>query len=131
MDFNTIKNVAVVGLSDNPDKASFRVAKYLQDNGFKIIPVNPQVENVLGEKSYPDIASIPANVTVDAVDIFRKPDAVLAIVEQAVSRDDIKLIWMQEGIANDEAAELAEKAGKEVIMDKCMLKEHQKMVLSQ
>ena len=128
MDFNTIKTVAVVGLSDNPDKASFRVAKYLQENGFKIIPVNPQVENVLGENSYPDIASIPANVAVDAVDIFRKPDAVLPIVEQAVSRDDIKLIWMQEGITNDEAAELAERAGKEVIMDKCMLKEHQKLM---
>lgn len=128
MDFNSIKSVAVVGISDNPDKASFRVAKYLQDNGFKIIPVNPAIEEVLGEKSYQDIASIPENLQVDAVDIFRRPDAVLPIVEQAVSRDDIKVIWMQEGIINKDAAELAEKAGKEVIMDKCMLKEHQKLL---
>lgn len=127
MDFTKIKNIAVVGLSDNPEKPSYRVASYLQKNGFGIIPVNPTVDMVLGEKAYPDISSIPAEIPVDVVDIFRKPDAVKPYVEQAIARGGIKVVWMQEGIVNEEAASLARENGLEVIMDKCMLKEHQKL----
>jgi len=128
LEFAEIKNIAVVGLSDNPDKASHRVARYLQKNGFKILPVNPTVESVLGEKSYPDISSIPETVQIDVVDIFRRAEAVKPFVEQAIARGGIKVVWMQEGIVNEEAASLAREKGIEVIMDKCMLKEHQKIV---
>lgn len=127
MDFSNVKNVAIVGLSDKPDKPSYRVASYLQKNGFKIIPVNPTADLVLGEKSYPDVAAIPAEIPVDVVDIFRKPDAVKPYVEQAIARGGIKVVWMQEGIVNEEAASLARENGLEVVMDKCMLKEHQKL----
>ncbi len=126
MDFDTIKAIAVVGLSDKPEKASHMVAGYLKECGYKIIPVNPAVGEVLGEKAYPDINAIPSEIKVDVVDIFRKPDAVLPFVEQAVARGGVKVIWMQEGIVNEEAADAARQAGIEVIMDKCILKEHRK-----
>lgn len=129
MDFDNVKTIAVVGLSDKPDKPSFRVAKYLQDCGYRIVPVNPTVESVLGEKSYPDISSIPPEIEVDVVDIFRKPEAVTPYVQQAVAKG-AGVIWMQEGIINEEAAQLARRAGLEVVMDQCILKEHQKCRLS-
>jgi len=125
MDFNTIKTIAIVGLSDKPDKPSYTVATYLQECGFKIVPVNPVLESVLGEKSYPDVSSIPAEISLDVVDIFRKPEAVIPYVEQAIARGGVKVVWMQEGIVNEEAAEIARQAGIEVVMDKCILKEHQ------
>ncbi len=126
MDFEKIMTVAVVGLSDKTEKPSFRVANYLQENGYRIIPVNPTLDRVLGEQCYSELRDIPDTIEVDVVDIFRKSDAVPVIVQQAVARGNIKTIWMQEGIINEEAAKTAEKAGIEVIMDKCMLKEHQK-----
>ena len=129
MDFESVKNIAVVGLSNKPDRASYKVAKYLQECGYRIIPVNPTVDNVLGEKSYPDIDSVPHDITIDIVDIFRKPEAVMPFVQQAVNRADAGIIWMQEGIINEEAAKAARHAGLEVIMDTCILKEHQKCVL--
>ncbi len=130
MDFDAIKTIAVVGLSDKPEKPSFRVAKYLQECGYRIVPVNPMVNEVLGEKSYPDLHSVPAEIEIDVVDIFRRPEDVLPIVEQAVARQGVKIIWMQEGIVNEEAAEIARSAGIEVIMDRCMLKEHQRCKLN-
>lgn len=130
MDFDKIRIIAVVGLSDKPDKASYKVARYLQNCGYKIIPVNPTVETVLGEKAYPDILSIPEDIKIDAVDIFRKPEAVMPFVLQAIQRDGVKIVWMQEGIVNETAAEVARQAGLEVIMDKCILKEHQKCKLN-
>ncbi|MDT3700424.1 MAG: CoA-binding protein [Thermincola sp.] len=128
MDFTQVKNIAIVGLSDDPKKASYRVADYLQQKGFKIIPVNPTIETVLGEKSYSDVASIPESIQVDVVDFFRKPEAVKPYVEQAVSRGGIKGIWMQEGVVNEEAATLAREHGMEVVMDKCMMKKHKKFL---
>lgn len=126
MDFQKINTVAVVGASDNPEKASHRVAKYLKENGYRVIPINPTADSVLGEKCYSQLSDIPAETEIDVLDIFRKPEAVLPIVEEAAARGNIKVIWMQEGIINQEAAEKAEKAGMKVVMDKCMLKEHQK-----
>ena len=115
------KTIAVVGASDNPKRPSYDVARYLQSEGFKIIPVNPALKELFGEKSYPDVLSIPGPV--DVVDIFRNPDAVPEIVEQAIAKK-AKVVWMQPGAENMQAAERATEAGLEVIMGVCMMKEH-------
>jgi predicted CoA-binding protein len=115
------KTIAVVGLSSNPSKPSYQVAQYLQERGYTIIPVNPTVTQVLGEKAYPDVLSIPG--AVDVVDIFRSPEAVPAIVEQAIAKK-AKVVWMQPGAENLSAAERAMQAGLEVIVGVCMKKEH-------
>lgn len=115
------KTIAVVGASNNPTRPSYEVAQYLQEQGFKIIPVNPTLSNLFGEKSYPDVASIPEPI--DVVDIFRNPDAVPEIVEQAIEKK-AKVVWMQPGAENMTAAERAQEAGLTVIMGVCMMKEH-------
>jgi len=120
----TYKTVAVIGLSDRPDRDSHRVAAYLQQHGYRIVPVNPNVATVLGEPAYPGLREVP--VPVDVVDIFRKPDAVPEIVEDAIAMG-ARVIWMQEGIAHNAAADRARAAGLEVVMNKCMLKEHRKL----
>lgn len=120
------KNVAVVGISDKPERDSFRVASYLKSHGFNVIPINPTMESWQGIKAYADLKSIPPDVTVDIVDIFRKPEAVKGIVEEA-SGISPKLIWMQESVINEEAAELAKSNGMYVVMDRCMMKEHAAM----
>ncbi|MEE9198761.1 MAG: CoA-binding protein [Dehalococcoidia bacterium] len=116
------RTIAVVGLSPKPDRDSHRVASYLQDHGYRIIPVNPKAQEVLGERCYPDLKSIPEPV--DVVDIFRRPEEVPPIVDQAI---DIgaAAVWMQLGIVNEEAAAKAREAGLAVVMDRCMLVEHQ------
>lgn len=124
MDFDKVRNIAVVGISDKPDRASNRVARYLQDQGFRVIPVNPGLKEALGEQCYPDLAAIPPDVKLDVVDIFRQPEAVPAIVDQAVRRGDQCTIWMQEGVVHEAAARQAEAAGLEVVMDRCILKAH-------
>ncbi len=116
--------VAIVGLSDKPDRPSHMVAKHLKERGYRIIPVNPQTKEMLGEVSYPDLLSIPHPV--DVVDIFRRSEDVPPIVDQAI-KIGAKVVWMQEGIINEEAAKKAREAGLEVVMDKCMKKEHEKM----
>jgi predicted CoA-binding protein len=115
------RTIAVVGLSSNPSKPSYEVAQYLQERGYKIIPVNPALTEVLGEKAYPDVTSIPG--VVDVVDIFRAPDAVPEIVEQAIAKK-AKVVWMQPGAENLPAAERAMQAGLEVIVGVCMKREH-------
>lgn len=123
MDLKSAKTIAVVGLSGNPGKVSYRVAKYLQDNGYDIIPVNPNEEEVLGQTSYPDLNSLPAGISLDIVNIFRKAEAVGPIVDQAIKRR-AKMIWMQEGIVNEEAKKRALEAGLDVVMDSCIMKVH-------
>ena len=118
------KVVAVVGLSPKPERPSFGVAKYLQNHGYRIIPVNPTVTEVLGERSYPSLKDVPERI--DVVDIFRRPEDVPSVVEEAI-QVGARAIWMQEGVVNDEAASMAEEAGLDVVMDRCMLKEHQKL----
>jgi len=119
------RNVAVVGLSSNPEKDSYVVASYLAEQGYNIIPVNPTAQEIMGRTSYPDLSSIPEKV--DVVDIFRRPEDVPPIVEEAI-KIGVKAVWMQEGIVNEEAATRARNTGLLVVMDKCMLKEHQRMM---
>ncbi|MCH9038030.1 MAG: CoA-binding protein [Chloroflexi bacterium] len=106
--------IAVVGLSPDPDRPSHYVSKYLQEHGYRIIPVNPMISEVLGEKSYPDLKSIPEPV--DMVDIFRRPELVMPVVEEAIEIG-AKYVWMQEGIVNPRAKAKAEAAGIQVVMD--------------
>lgn len=115
--FNETKAIAVIGLSPNESKASNGVAKYLQNAGFKIIPVYPKEETILGEKVYRSLSEIPDKV--DMVDIFRKPEAVDKIVDEAIERGDVKTIWTQLGIVNNEAAKKAEDAGMKVVQNHC------------
>jgi predicted CoA-binding protein len=121
---NSSRTVAVVGLSSKPDRPSYRVASYLKEQGYKIIPVNPAEKEILGELCYPDIASIPESV--DVVDVFRRSKEVLPIVEEAI-KIGAKAVWMQEGVINEEAAARAREAGLVVVMDRCMRKEHRKL----
>lgn len=125
MDFSKIKTIAVVGLSSNPERASYEVAHYLKNKGFKIIPVNPSEKEILNEQCYEDLASIPKDIKVDVVDIFRRSDQVKPIVEQAIALQP-QIIWMQEGVTNEEAKQLAEEAGIKVVMNTCIKKEHMK-----
>ncbi len=118
-----VKTIAVVGLSDSPLRASHGVAAYLQMHGYRIIPVNPTIEEALGEKAYPTLLDIPAEEQIDLVDIFRRPEHVPAIVEQAIARR-VPAVWMQETVVHDAAAEKARQSGMTVVMDRCILKEH-------
>lgn len=118
------RTIAVVGLSDKPDRPSFDVASYLQAQGYRIIPVNPKLSRVLGEEAYPDLLSIPFGVEI--VDIFRRSEEVLPIVQAAVEKG-VKAVWMQEGVINKQAAEKARAAGLDIVMDRCMLKEHRRL----
>jgi predicted CoA-binding protein len=116
--------IAVVGLSNNPERPSYRVASYLQSQGYKIVPVNPTITEALGEKSYPDLAAVPG--LVDVVDVFRKSEDVPPIVEAAIAKG-AKAVWLQEGVVNEAAAEHARAAGLLVVMDHCMFKEHSRL----
>ena len=108
------KTIAVVGLSGDPDRISFRVTRYMQEQGYRVIPVNPMIEEVLGEKSYPDLKSVPESI--DMVNIFRRSELVAPVVDQAIEIG-VKYIWMQDGVINPESAAKAEAAGIPVIMD--------------
>jgi len=127
------KTVAVVGASRDPSKDSNRVAKYLQSRGFRIIPVNPTADEILGEKCYKNLLEMPADVqkTVEIVDLFRPSSDTPAIVEQAVKLkeryDKPYVVWMQLGIINEQAAEMARQAGITVVMNRCMMQEHRKL----
>ena len=129
MDDNAIQEIlkyqrlAIVGLSDKPHRDSYAVTKYMQQQGYQITPVNPRADEILGEKSYPNLLEIPHQV--DIAVIFRKPDAVPDIVTEAIQAG-IKVVWMQEGIVHEPAAQQARHAGLQVVMNKCILKEHAK-----
>jgi len=120
--FNTI---AVVGISPKEDRPSYIVASYLKSKGYRIIPVRPDGNEILGEKVYHSLSEIPKEIRVEVVDIFRRSEDVPAVVEEAIQRE-AKAIWMQEGVIHKEAAEKAEKAGLKVVMDRCMKKELQR-----
>lgn len=115
------KVVAVVGISNKPDRDSFRVASFLKEGGYKIVPVNPNCDAVLGEKCYPSLSSIP--FPIEIVDIFRKPEAVPPIADEAI-KIGAKAVWMQIGIVNNESAEKLIKNGIKVVMNKCMMIEY-------
>jgi len=115
------RNIAVVGLSSSPLRPSHGVAAYMQSQGYHIIPVNPTIEEALGEKSYASLLDVTEKI--DIVNVFRRPEFVEEVVEQAIQLK-VPAIWMQEEVINEKAAEKARKAGIFVIMDQCILKEH-------
>lgn len=117
----TCRTIAVVGLSSRPSRPSYGVAGYMQRAGYRIIPVNPNETEVLGEKAYARLEDVPEPV--ELVDIFRRSERVLTVVESAI-RIGAKAVWMQEGVIHEEAARLARAAGLSVVMDRCLLKEH-------
>jgi predicted CoA-binding protein len=120
------KNVAVVGISPKEDRPSYAVAAYLKSKGYRIIPVRPDGDEILDEKVYHSLTEIPRGIEIDVVDIFRKSEDVPPVVEEAIHRG-VKVVWMQEGVINQEACAKAEKAGLKVVMDLCMKKEHQRL----
>lgn len=119
------KTIASVGLSSNQHKESYWIVSYLKDQGYRIIPVNPTADEILGEKAYPDLESIPDKI--DVVQVFRKPEDVPPVVESAI-KAGAKVVWMQEGIVNEEAAQKARQAGLQVVMDACMRVTHRRLI---
>jgi predicted CoA-binding protein len=124
---SSVKTVAVIGISPKEDRPSYIVAAYLQSKGYRIIPVRPDGEEILGEKVYHSLTEIPKEIGVEAVDIFRRSEDVPPIVEEAIQRR-VNVVWMQEGVIHKEAGEKAEKAGLNVVMDRCMKKDHQGLI---
>lgn len=117
--------VAVVGLSPKPERPSFQVARYLQEHGYRIVPVNPSQKEILGEKCYPNLSDIP--FPVEVVDIFRNVEAIPAIVDEAIAIG-ARVVWMQQGLTDPAAARKARKAGLQVVMDRCMKIDHAQLV---
>ena len=120
-----LKNIAVVGMSKNEGKPAHFVPKYLIEHGYNVIPVNPTITEVLGRKSYPSIADIPDDV--DVVDIFRRSEDVPPVVNDAMKKKGIKVIWMQSGIYNEEAERKAKENGIDVVFNRCMMVEHNRL----
>ncbi len=120
----SLKNVAVIGISKNQEKAAHFVPKYLAENGYNIIPINPSADEILNKKCYPSINDVDESI--DIVDVFRPSDQVLPFVKDAIKKKP-KVIWLQEGIHNSEAEELARKEGIKVVFNRCMLAEHQRL----
>jgi len=118
------RTIAIVGLSGKRYRPSYGVAEYLQRSGFRVIPVNPEETEVLGEKCYPDLDSVPD--AIDVVDIFRRSEFVPEIVEAAI-RKGAQAVWMQEGVIHEDAARRAQQAGLAVVMDRCILKDHRRL----
>lgn len=121
-----VKTIAIIGLSPNEIKESNIVGKYLKDAGYKIIPVYPKEEYILGEKVYRSLSEIPERV--DMVDMFRKPAIADSLLEEVLKRDDVKVFWLQLGIVNNEACEKAKKAGLKVVQNRCSKIEHQRLM---
>ena len=115
------KNIAVVGLSDSPLRPSYGVSAYMQTHGYKIIPVNPGIRGALGEKAVPSLSEVQEKI--DIVDVFRRSEYVSEVMDEAI-RLKVPAIWLQEGVIDEAAAEKARKAGIQVVMDRCILKEH-------
>lgn len=120
------RTIAIVGLSDSPARPSYGVARYLQEHGYRIIPVNPGIQEVLGERAYPDLRSVPERI--DIVDLFRRSEYVAAHVDEAIARGDVQLIWMQIGVRDAHAARRARAAGIEVVMNRCLKVFHRYLI---
>lgn len=120
------KTIAVLGLSDDPTRPSHGVAAYMQRAGYRIIPVNPALTEILGEPCYPTLTEAARHEKIDVVDVFRRSDAVPAIVDEAIALG-LPALWLQEGVVHEAAAEKARRAGLRVVMDRCILKEHRRL----
>lgn len=125
---NTPKTVAIVGLSNNPERPSNQVGLYLKVHGYIVIPVNPAVPEIFGLKAYPSVSAIPVDIRIDVVDIFRKQDQVIPVIQDIVRSGRKPFIWMQEGVGSPEAKAFAETNGMDVVMDVCMMKMHKTQV---
>lgn len=121
-----LRRIAVVGCSSTPGKDAHEIPKYLQEAGYEVIPVNPNADTVLGRDTYDTLSEVTE--TIDVVNVFRPSDELSGIVDEAIERDDVKVIWTQLGIRDDEAVKRAEAAGKEVVLDRCLKIEHQRLV---
>jgi uncharacterized protein len=119
------KTIAVVGLSNDTSKPSYRVSTYLQSRGYQVVPINPKLSEVLGEKAYASLSEATKAEKIDIVDVFRRPDAVPEIVDEVLALG-IPALWLQETVVHEEAAEKARQGGVVVVMDKCILKEHRR-----
>jgi uncharacterized protein len=126
-EFYDLRNIAVVGMSRNVEKPAHFVPKFLIEHGYNIIPVNPTTTEVLGRKSYPAVSETPNDLSIDIVDVFRRSEDVLPVVEDAIKKKGIKLIWMQLGISNEEAERKAKENGIDVVYNRCMLEEHKRL----
>ncbi len=122
----TARTIAVVGLSDKPERDSNEVARYLKSVGYRIVPVNPMLSEVLGERAYPSLEAIPPDVRIDLVDVFRRGEEVPPIVDQAIARK-VPVVWMQLGVRNAEAAEKARRHGLTAIEDLCIMVSHRRL----
>jgi uncharacterized protein len=121
------RTIAVVGLSSKPSRPSYEVASYLQEHGYRIVPVNPQESEVLGERAYPTLADVPEDIRIDVVDVFRRAEHTPAVAREAVAIG-AKVLWLQEGIVNEEAARIGQEAGLHVIMGVCIKKTRQRLI---
>lgn len=119
------RTIASVGLSSNTEKESYWIVSYLKEQGYRMIPVNPTADEILGEKTYPDLESVPEKI--DVVQVFRRPEDVPPVVDSAI-KVGAKVVWMQEGIVNEEAAQKAREAGLQVVMDACMRVTHRRLI---
>lgn len=120
---SAVRTIAVVGLSNDPMRPSYDVSSYMQQQGYRVIPVNPTISEALGERSYPNLSSVPEKI--DLVNVFRRPEFVPDIVDEAI-RIKLPAIWLQEGVIHQAAAQKAREAGISVVMDRCILKEHRR-----
>jgi uncharacterized protein len=123
--FYSLKNIAVVGMSKNEDKAAHYVPKYLIDHGYNVIPINPAATEILGRKSYTKVSSVHDKI--DIVDIFRPSEDVLGVVEEALKKEGIKVLWMQKGIYSEKAEKMAKERNISVVYNRCMMAEHQRL----
>jgi uncharacterized protein len=117
------KTIAVIGLTDDPNKPSYYVSEYLQSNGYRVVPINPKLSEVLGERAYPSLSEAAKVEKIDLVDVFRRPEAVPEIVDEVLALK-IPALWLQETVVHEEAAQKAREAGVLVVMDECIMKEH-------
>lgn len=122
--FDDTKTIAIIGCSPKAEKDSNKVAVYLQNAGYKIIPIYPKEETILGQKVYRSLSEIPGDIKVDMVDIFRKPDVIADVVDESLQRGDVWCIWTQLGLVNNEAAQIAKDAGLRVVQSHCTKVEH-------
>lgn len=121
------QTIAIIGCSPNPEKASNKVAKYLQNAGYTILPIYPKEETILGEKVYRSLDEIPIEIKIDMVDIFRKPDVIGLVVDQVIQRGEVQCVWTQLGLVNNEAAQKAREAGMQVVQNHCTKIEHARL----
>jgi hypothetical protein len=125
--FYDLRNIAVVGMSKNEEKPAHLVPKFLLEHGYNIIPVNPTTTEVLGRKSYPSVSEIPNDLNIEIVDVFRRSEDVPHVVDDVIKKKGIKLIWMQLGISNEEAEKKAKENGIDVVYNRCMLEEYERL----